>query len=439
MTDSKLHRGIAVIGAGLSGLFTTLYLANAGYSVSLFDRGLPGSGTSGKFHGLLHSGARYAVTDRQAAIECISESGQLRRMAPHLIEETGGLFISLSDGDEEYASLLTDALADCSIPFEQLTAREAIEREPMISKEIRSGLLVPDGVIRGTEFLMSLALECLDRGAEFRPFRRLVSSHQVGGRVEDLIFIDERTGRREMYNPEVVVNTSGPWSSEISELLGSSMGLSLSRGTMAVFRGRCSLSILEHMRPPSDGDIIVPYGFNSIAGTTSSSVSDPDKTGLKQDDISLLRREAALLVPSLSGSVILRTYASVRPLLKVSNDGSDGRKLTRDFYIHTPDSTGITNLFAASGGKATTSRLIGEKLSSAVSLHLDGVRINHQDIRITDFSRKFDAIMKRPQRETAMMSLFSASSSMDSELFTPAFLTMLVSLLATTGTDASED
>ena len=49
---------IGVIGAGITGLFSALNLALDGYDVTLFDREYILSGTSGKFHGMLHSGSR---------------------------------------------------------------------------------------------------------------------------------------------------------------------------------------------------------------------------------------------------------------------------------------------------------------------------------------------------------------------------------------------
>jgi len=40
----------------------------------LIDRGGLSSGTSGRSHGLLHSGARYAESDPRGAAECIEEN-----------------------------------------------------------------------------------------------------------------------------------------------------------------------------------------------------------------------------------------------------------------------------------------------------------------------------------------------------------------------------
>ena len=47
-------------------------------------------GTTGRYHGLLHSGGRYAVKDQQSASECIEENRNLRRIAADCIEDCGG-------------------------------------------------------------------------------------------------------------------------------------------------------------------------------------------------------------------------------------------------------------------------------------------------------------------------------------------------------------
>jgi len=56
-------------------------------------------GTTGRHHGLLHSGARYAVNDKESAVECIEENTLLRRIAPGSFEQNDGLFVRQTDED----------------------------------------------------------------------------------------------------------------------------------------------------------------------------------------------------------------------------------------------------------------------------------------------------------------------------------------------------
>ncbi|MEF8809274.1 FAD-dependent oxidoreductase, partial [Natronomonas sp.] len=56
MTDTD----VIVVGGGATGVGIARDLAMRGLDVTLFERGGLGSGTTGRSHGLLHSGARYA-------------------------------------------------------------------------------------------------------------------------------------------------------------------------------------------------------------------------------------------------------------------------------------------------------------------------------------------------------------------------------------------
>jgi len=69
---SKPH--VIVIGAGFTGVATAHDLALRGCDVTVVERGDLCNGTSGRTHGLLHSGGRYAVKDKESAIECIDEN-----------------------------------------------------------------------------------------------------------------------------------------------------------------------------------------------------------------------------------------------------------------------------------------------------------------------------------------------------------------------------
>ncbi len=93
---------ILIVGGGGTGGALAHDLALRGLRVTLVERGEVTSGTTGRHHGLLHSGARYATTDRAAAIECIAENKILRRICPGSFEENDGLFVAITDEDVEF-------------------------------------------------------------------------------------------------------------------------------------------------------------------------------------------------------------------------------------------------------------------------------------------------------------------------------------------------
>ena len=74
-----------------------------GYSTVLLDRADLGQGTTARFHGLLHSGGRYVVSDPLSATECADENAILTRIQSSAIERTGGYFVTAPGDDPAFA------------------------------------------------------------------------------------------------------------------------------------------------------------------------------------------------------------------------------------------------------------------------------------------------------------------------------------------------
>jgi len=107
-------------GGGATGVGVARDAALRGLRVVLVERRDLAEGTTGRFHGLLHSGARYAVKDPHSARECIDENRILRRIASHCIEDTGGLFVCTPGDDEDYADGFVAACAEAGIEAEEI-------------------------------------------------------------------------------------------------------------------------------------------------------------------------------------------------------------------------------------------------------------------------------------------------------------------------------
>ena len=95
-TRSDAH--VLIVGGGGTGGALAHDLALRGAKVTLVERGELTSGATGRHHGLLHSGGRYAVNDRESAVECIEENQILRRICPGDVEENDGLFVAVCRG-----------------------------------------------------------------------------------------------------------------------------------------------------------------------------------------------------------------------------------------------------------------------------------------------------------------------------------------------------
>ena len=99
----KIHKTrVLVVGGGATGVGILRDLALRGITATLIEQHDLAHGASFRFHGLLHSGARYAVMDPQAARECLKENRILQHIAPTCIQPIGGLFLQHANDPEDY-------------------------------------------------------------------------------------------------------------------------------------------------------------------------------------------------------------------------------------------------------------------------------------------------------------------------------------------------
>ena len=330
-----------VIGAGIVGAGIARDLTLRGIPVTLLEREAPASGASGRCHGLLHSGARYAVTDPAAAAECARENLALKAIAPGYIEDTGGLFVAVSEGEAAYGDKLLDACKKASIPMEELSAAESPNRKAVRCMRTNDAAIDP--------FLLTIAnlYDARINGAIVHT-RTGVRSIVEGGVLLD----DGRT-----LKADIVINAAGHACGAINK----DMRLSIQpdKGTILVTERRLCDVVLNRMRPPSDGDIIVPGHTTSLIGTTSSRSTS---TIPARDEYRALLREAKAMLPDNEEIRIIRAFSGVRPLLGNALDGSiEGRALSRDHHID--ENNGIVTV---AGGKLTTYRLIAETAANKV-------------------------------------------------------------------------
>ena len=101
MSAKQLNCDVVIIGGGATGVGVLRDAAMRGLKAILVERVDLAQGTTGRYHGLLHSGGRYVVSDPESATECAEENAILKRIHPDAVEATGGLFVSVSGDDDD--------------------------------------------------------------------------------------------------------------------------------------------------------------------------------------------------------------------------------------------------------------------------------------------------------------------------------------------------
>ena len=366
---------VIIIGGGITGAGTARDCALRGLRVLLIERSDIATGATGRNHGLLHSGARYAVTDRESAAECIRENLILKRIARHCVDDTSGFFLTLPEDDLAYQATFVKACKAAGIPAEVVDPREAVLAEPSVNPSLIGAVRVPDGAVDPFRLCASNVLDAKRHGARVLTYAEVTRLLVEEGAVVGVETVDVRTGERNAFRAPVTVNAAGIWGHHIASLAGINVGMFPAKGSLLVFAHRVNGIVLNRCRKPANADILVPGDTVCVIGTTSDRVryEDCDRPSVTPEEVDLLLREGTKLAPCLSGTRILRAYAGVRPLVSADNDPS-GRNISRGIVcLDHRKRDGLDGFVTITGGKLMTYRLMAEQAADLVcrKLHVN--------------------------------------------------------------------
>jgi glycerol-3-phosphate dehydrogenase len=361
---------VLIIGGGATGCGVALDLALRGLQVVLVDKGDLADGTSGRYHGLLHSGGRYAVGDPDSARECIDENRILRHIAPSAVEDTGGLFVLTAGDDPAYADRWLHACHSSGIPAVEIAMAEALQREPALDPQILRAFSVPDGSVDSFDLLELLRKSIVAHRGRVLVYHEVTALTVEAGVVTSATLKNVRSGDTLNLSTRMIVNAAGPWAGKVAALAGCHVGMRLSKGTMVAMAYRLVNSVINRCHQPGDGDILVPIGTVAVIGTTSVPVSDPGESRAERWEIRKLLAEGEKLVPGFAQARALRVWAGVRPLYE-EGSSSEGRNVKRTFAVlDHAQLNGVGGLVTVVGGKLTTYRLMAERTADLVAAQL---------------------------------------------------------------------
>ncbi len=359
-----------VIGGGATGAGLLRDLSRRGLKTLLVEKSDLGAGTSGRYHGLLHSGGRYVVTDPAAAHECAVENAIVRRIAPACVEDTGGYFVATPEDPDDFGEAFAAACAASSVPVDEVSTAAVRAREPALNPALKRAFRVRDGVVEPWQLIEANVVDGRSRGGDAWPYHRVVAMRRSGARILAVDVADERTGTMRTVHPRIVVSAAGAWAGRVAALAGADLAMSPGKGTMLIFNQRMTDTVVNRLKRPGDGDIMVPVHSVAILGTTEEEVDDPDVYGIRREEVAALLAEGEKLFPDLPRMRLLRAYAGVRPLYSAepsAGEAEDGRAISRAHVVidHEPRD-GVDNLVSIVGGKLTTYRLMAKQTADVV-------------------------------------------------------------------------
>ncbi|MCU4718517.1 anaerobic glycerol-3-phosphate dehydrogenase subunit GlpA [Halapricum hydrolyticum] len=367
---------VVVIGGGATGTGTARDLAMRGFDVTLLERGNLTHGTTGRTHGHLHSGGRYAVSDQESAVDCIEENRILRDIAPHCIEDTGGLFVQLEGDSDEYFREKLDGCAECGIPTDVISGEEARRQEPYLTEKTKRAIRVPDGALDPFRLAVANAADAIEHGARVETHAEVVDlltdESDVTGvrfRRQGPNYLGEGSeGDVETIEADHVVSAAGAWAGQVAAMADVDVAMAISKGAMVVTNVRQIDTVINRCLPKDEGDTIIPHETTVLLGANDEPVDDPDDYPEEQWEVDMMIDVASEMVPIVENARMIRAYWGVRPLYDPNpGETEDTGDVTRNYFIlDHEERDGVAGFTSVVGGKLTTYREMAESVTDHV-------------------------------------------------------------------------
>lgn len=359
----RIDTDVVIIGGGATGAGVVRDVAMRGFRAVLVDRADMAQGTTGRYHGLLHSGGRYVVSDARSATECAEENAIVTRINADAVETTGGLFVSTPGDDPEYPERFLAGARATGVPAEEISIAQALKREPRLNPGITRAFLVQDGSVDGWQMTWGAANSAKAYGAQILTYHEVNKLVTEGGQVRQVLCTDRKTGEAVTIDCTFVINCAGAWAGHVAAMAGShGVEVVPGRGIMIAMNHRLVNTVVNRCIYPADGDILVPVHTVSIIGTTDIKADDPDKLSIPADEVQQMLDSGEALIPGFRKARAVHAWAGARPLVKDTRvAATDTRHMSRGMSIlNHAERDGVNGMLTITGGKLTTYRLMAE-------------------------------------------------------------------------------
>ncbi|WP_407075372.1 glycerol-3-phosphate dehydrogenase/oxidase [Parafrigoribacterium soli] len=391
------HAQVLVVGGGINGISIFRDLALQGVDVILVERNDYCSGASAASSHMIHGGVRYLENGEFRLVrESVQERNRLLRLAPHYVkplETTIPIFSTFSGilaaplrllthrqrTPKERGALLIKiglVLYDSfsrdggSVPRHRVRGRAASLAElPRLNPDVRYTATYFDASVHDPE---RLALDLLMDGEDIGPNARASNYVEAIGAVEGGVVLRDGVGGDTFtVTADVVINASGPWTDLTDLVLGKPTDyMGGTRGSHIVLDNPELLAACasrELFFENNDGRIVLIYPLNGriLVGTTDLEADVTQRAVCTEEEIQYFFDLISHVFPTVpvDRSDIVFTFSGIRPLPK--HEDTQPGFVSRDYRVESGvlPSSQATTLLSVVGGKWTTFRALGERVS----------------------------------------------------------------------------
>jgi glycerol-3-phosphate dehydrogenase len=347
---------LLVVGGGINGAAIARDAAGRGLDVLLVEKDDLAAHTSSASSKLIHGGLRYLEQyEFRLVRESLHERAILLRTAPHIVCPLKFVLPDPAGGRPFWLLRLGLLLYDLLRGRDELPRSR---REKGADPALKPGFARAsyyDAWVDDSRLVVLNALDAAERGAEIAVGIELISARRDGE-----AWTAQLSGGRTV-TARTIVNAAGPWVAEVlNQRLGaqSESRVRLVKGSHVLVPRLWDGDHAYILQNEADGRVVfaLPYGEQSLVGTTDIPVATPGEAIVSAEEIAYLCAAAnAYFVRQTAPADVIWSYAGVRSLY---DDGSRSAKdVTRDYHLELDSAPGA-KLLSVFGGKITTARAL---------------------------------------------------------------------------------
>jgi glycerol-3-phosphate dehydrogenase len=372
---------LAIIGGGIQGAAVARDAAMRRLKVVLVEARDFAAATSSRSSKMIHGGLRYLEQyDFRLVHEARRERRLLLRLAPHLAQPVPFLLpIYAGDPYSPFKIRLGLTVYDFmgnlgrSDLHRMLSPAETLSRVPTLKpSRLRAGAVYFDSDTDDARLTLENILDAADHGALIANYVRVRELGATTGserpRVASAEAEDMLTGRRYEISARYWVNAAGPWVDQVRALLAGYDGsrtVRLTKGTHILLPPVAgSFALFAAILPGKRIFVMPPWHGHALLGTTDTDY-DGDPAAVRPalaDAEYLLAALNRVLARPLGLNDVVGAFAGLRAL--VIQSGRAPSENTREYRLH--EDPWAANFVSICGGKLTTARVLGEKVTDHV-------------------------------------------------------------------------
>ncbi|WP_082096014.1 glycerol-3-phosphate dehydrogenase/oxidase [Demequina flava] len=389
---------VVVIGGGINGAATFRDLALQGIDVVLIERNDFSSGASAASSHMVHGGLRYLENGELRLVqESVRERNALLMTAPHHVKPlattiplrktwSGAIAAPLrvlrhkpgNSGTERGAILAKLGLMmydsysrrNGSVPAHVMERRSSFEDKfPDFAPDISWAATYYDASVGQPE---RVAMDLILDGVNAHAGAHAVNYVEATGLDDGVVrYRDGISGSEGSIEADVIVNASGPWTDltnasfgQPSEYMGGTKGSHIVVDSPELLDATHGHEIFfEH----PDGRIVLIYPLHGrvMIGTTDIPVDPREPAVCTPEEVEYFLDLVGLVFPDIpvAQDQIVYKFSGIRPLPK-AEDSAPG-VVSRDYRLE-QETSGDAHVISIVGGKWTTFRALGERVTDEV-------------------------------------------------------------------------